>query len=36
LSDEARLAVERWAAAQPDRPTFSEATRRLIELGLKK
>jgi hypothetical protein len=33
LSGELRVAVERWAAQQPDRPTLAEAVRRLIEDG---
>ena len=35
LAPEARAAVEAWAKRQPDRPSFSEAVRRLIELGLR-
>jgi hypothetical protein len=31
----ARDAIERFAAAEPDLPTVSEALRRLVELGLK-
>jgi len=27
--------VEKWAVAQPDRPTLSEAIPRLVELGLR-
>jgi len=27
--------VDRWAAAQEDAPTRSEAIRRLVEIGLK-
>src|SRR6202048_1510638 len=30
-----RAAIVRWAENQPDNPTLSEATRRLVELGLK-
>jgi hypothetical protein len=30
-----RAAIVRWAENQPDMPTLSEATRRLVELGLK-
>jgi hypothetical protein len=30
-----RAAIEKWAAHQPDKPSLSEATRRLVELGLK-
>ena len=29
-----RAAIVKWAASQPDSPSLSEATRRLIELGL--
>lgn len=29
-----RASIVRWAENQPDRPTLSEATRRLVELGL--
>ncbi len=32
---ELRAAIERWAARQHDTPKLSEATRRLVELGLK-
>jgi hypothetical protein len=35
LSNETRAAVKRWAASQRDKPTFSEAVRRLIDVGLK-
>jgi hypothetical protein len=31
-----RAAITRWAARQPDTPTLSEATRRLVELALKR
>jgi hypothetical protein len=31
---ELRAAIERWAAWQLDTPRLSEATRRLVELGL--
>jgi hypothetical protein len=34
LSPAKRREVEEWAAKQPDKPTFSEAVRRLIDLGL--
>jgi hypothetical protein len=34
LSPEKRLEVEEWAAQQGDKPSFSEAVRRLIDLGL--
>jgi hypothetical protein len=30
-----RAAIVRWAENQPDMPTLSEATRRLVEIGLK-
>jgi len=30
-----RAAIVRWAEYQPDKPTLSEAIRRLVELGLK-
>ena len=30
-----RAAIEKWAKQQPDKPNLSEATRRLVELGLK-
>jgi hypothetical protein len=29
-----RASIVRWAETQPDKPTLSEATRRLVELGL--
>jgi hypothetical protein len=29
-----RASIVRWAENQPDRPTLSEATRRLVEFGL--
>ena len=29
-----RAAIVKWAENQPDMPTLSEATRRLVELGL--
>jgi hypothetical protein len=29
-----RASIVRWAENQPDMPTLSEATRRLVELGL--
>jgi hypothetical protein len=31
-----RASIVKWAENQPDIPTLSEATRRLVELGLKK
>jgi hypothetical protein len=30
-----RASIVRWAENQPDKPTLSEAIRRLVELGLK-
>jgi hypothetical protein len=30
-----RASIVRWAENQPDMPSLSEATRRLVELGLK-
>jgi hypothetical protein len=30
-----RASIVKWAENQPDMPTLSEATRRLVELGLK-
>jgi hypothetical protein len=35
LSAEKVAAVEAWAARQPDKPSRSEALRRLIDLGMK-
>jgi len=32
--DDFRIAVEKWAAKQNDKPSLSEAIRRLVELGL--
>jgi hypothetical protein len=34
LSPAKRREIEEWAAKQPDKPSFSEAVRRLIDLGL--
>ncbi len=34
LAPELGRDVDKWAAAQPDTPTRSEAIRRLVELGL--
>jgi len=34
-SDELRAAIDAWAARQSDRPSRSEAIRRLVEAGLK-
>jgi len=33
-SDELRASIDAWAARQPDKPSRSEAIRRLVELGL--
>jgi hypothetical protein len=30
-----RASIVKWAELQPDMPTLSEATRRLVEIGLK-
>jgi hypothetical protein len=35
LSEDFRVAVDKWAAKQDDKPARSEAIRRLVELGLK-
>jgi hypothetical protein len=35
LSAEFRVAVDKWAAKQDDKPARSEAIRRLVGLGLK-
>lgn len=35
LPAETIAAIDAWAAAQPDRPTRSEALRRFIEAGMK-
>ena len=32
---ELRERMVKWAEVQPDAPTLSEATRRLVEIGLK-
>lgn len=34
LSDEKLAEVDAWAARQPDKPSRSEALRRLIDLGM--
>jgi hypothetical protein len=34
FSAEKRKAIEAWAAAQPDKPSLSNAIRRLVDLGL--
>jgi len=35
LSDEKVAEIDAWAARQPDKPSRSEALRRLIDLGMK-
>jgi hypothetical protein len=35
MSKETRAAVKKWASTQHDKPNFSEAARRLIDVGLK-
>jgi len=35
VSNETRAAVKRWAEMQVDKPTLSEALRRLIDIGLR-
>jgi hypothetical protein len=35
LAPEIGAAVDKWASAQADAPTRSEAIRRLVEIGLK-
>jgi hypothetical protein len=35
LSDEFMATVDTWAARQSDKPTRTEAMRRLVEMGLK-
>jgi len=35
MSKETRAAVRKWASTQHDKPNFSEAVRRLIDVGLK-
>jgi hypothetical protein len=34
LSDEKVAEIDAWAARQPDKPSRSEALRRLIDLGI--
>jgi DNA-binding transcriptional regulator GbsR (MarR family) len=34
LSPDKRMAVEAWAKTELDKPSLSEAVRRLVELGL--
>jgi hypothetical protein len=33
--DRTRAAIVKWAENQPDKPTLSEAIRRLVQIGLK-
>jgi hypothetical protein len=35
MAPEQRRAVEKWAKTQEDKPTFSEALRRLVDIALK-
>jgi hypothetical protein len=35
LSDEKVAEIDAWAGRQPDKPSRSEALRRLIDLGMK-
>jgi len=35
LSDDFIESIDTWAARQPDKPSRSEAIRRLVELGLR-
>jgi len=35
LSDDFMARLDAWASRQPDRPSRSEAIRRLVELGLR-
>jgi hypothetical protein len=35
VSPALRASIVRWAENQPDGPTLSEATRRLVEIGLR-
>jgi hypothetical protein len=35
MSDEKLAEIDAWAARQPDKPSRSEALRRLIDLGMK-
>jgi hypothetical protein len=35
LSDEKVAEIDAWAARQPEKPSRSEALRRLIDLGMK-
>jgi hypothetical protein len=34
MSKATRAAVKKWASSQPDKPNFSEAVRRLIDIAL--
>jgi hypothetical protein len=35
MTPEFQNSIKAWAKSQDDRPTFAEAIRRLVELGLK-
>jgi len=35
LSADIRESIDTWAARQPDKPSRSEAIRRLVEIGLR-
>lgn len=35
VSDDFIESIDAWAARQPDRPSRSEAIRRLVEMGLR-
>ena len=35
MSKATRVAVKKWASTQHDKPNFSEAVRRLIDIGLR-
>jgi hypothetical protein len=35
MSKATRVAVKKWASTQHDNPSFSEAVRRLIDIGLR-
>ena len=35
MTPEFQKSIKAWAKSQDDRPTFAEAIRRLVELGLK-
>jgi Arc/MetJ-type ribon-helix-helix transcriptional regulator len=36
LSEELRAAIDKWALKQKDKPSRSEAIRRLVEMALKR